>query len=159
MGPVDGYTAEEWRAAIGALPQERLQESAQALTQALEGAADQREQYWKNRIQPFWQYVWPKSRDLATPNISESLARLCIAASSEFPAALTAVRDWLRERFDYPVFVAAPKTVGITSTGDTGEGVPNDLPDLLRAYREFEHWLAQGAQPGATPNFPEPSTA
>ena len=33
------------------------------------------------------------------------------------------------------------------------------LPDLLKAYREFEHWLAQGAQPEATPNFPEPSTA
>ena len=65
----------------------------------------------------------------------------------------------VRELFDYPVFVAAPKTVGITSTGDTGEGVASELPDLLKAYREFEHWLAQGAQPEATPNFPEPSTA
>jgi type I restriction enzyme M protein len=65
----------------------------------------------------------------------------------------------VRELFDYPVFVAAPKSVGITSTGDTGEGVASELPDLLKAYREFEHWLAQGAQPEATPNFPEPSTA
>lgn len=96
LGPVDGYSAEEWRAAFAALPQEGLQESAQALAQALEGAADQREEYWKNSIQPFWQDVWPKSRDLATPGISESLARLCIAAGSEFPAALTAVLDWLR---------------------------------------------------------------
>jgi hypothetical protein len=104
LGPVDGYMAEEWRAAIGALPQEGLQESAQALTQALEGAAEQREQYWKNRVQPFWQDVWPKSRDLATPNISESLARLCIAAASEFPAALTAVQDWLRP-IEHPYYV------------------------------------------------------
>jgi type I restriction enzyme M protein len=65
----------------------------------------------------------------------------------------------VRERFDYPVFVAAPKSVGITSTGETGEGVANDLPELLKAYREFAHWLAQGAQPEATPNFPGPSTA
>ena len=65
----------------------------------------------------------------------------------------------VRELFDYPVFVAAPKTVGITSTGDTGEGVASELPDLLKAYREFEHWLAQGAQPEATPNFPVPSAA
>lgn len=65
----------------------------------------------------------------------------------------------VRELFDYPVFVAAPKTVGITSTGDTGEGVANELPELLKAFREFEHWLAQGAQPEATPNFREPSTA
>ncbi|MCE2644567.1 MAG: SIR2 family protein [Burkholderiaceae bacterium] len=104
LGPVDGYSAEEWRAAIAALPHEGLQESAQALVQALEGAADQREEYWKNRIQPFWQDVWPKSRDLATPGISESLARLCIAAGSEFPAALTAVLDWLRP-IEHPYYV------------------------------------------------------
>lgn len=95
LGPVDGYTVEEWRAALAALPQEGVQESAQALAQALEGAADQRGEYWKNRILPFWQNVWPKSGDLATPRISESLARLCVAAGSEFPAALTAVLDWL----------------------------------------------------------------
>lgn len=95
LGPVDGYKAEEWRVALAALPQEGLQGSAQALAQALEGAADQREEYWKNRIQPFWQHVWPKSRDLASPGITESLTRLCIAAGSEFPAALTAVMDWL----------------------------------------------------------------
>ncbi|MBK1674709.1 restriction endonuclease subunit M [Ectothiorhodospira shaposhnikovii] len=65
----------------------------------------------------------------------------------------------VRELFDYPIFVAAPKTVGITSTGETGEGVASDLPDLLKAYREFENWLAQGAQPEATPNFPVPSPA
>ena len=65
----------------------------------------------------------------------------------------------VRELFDYPVFVAAPKTVGITPTGETGEGVPSELPDILKAYREFERWLAQGAQPEATPNFPSPSTA
>lgn len=101
LGPIEGYTAEEWRAAIATLPQEGLQESAQALVQALEGAADQREEYWKNRIQPFWRDVWPKSRNLATPGISESLARLCTAAGSEFPAALTAVLDWLRP-IEYP---------------------------------------------------------
>jgi hypothetical protein len=104
LGPMDGYTAEEWRAAIAALPQEGLHESAQALVQALEGAADQREEYWKNRIQPFWRDVWPKSRDLATTGISESLARLCIAAGSEFPAALTAVLDWLRP-IEHPHYV------------------------------------------------------
>lgn len=65
----------------------------------------------------------------------------------------------VRELFDYPVFVAAPKSVGITSTGETGEGVASDLPNLLQAYREFEAWLTSGAQPEATPNFPAPSTA
>ncbi|MEN1479537.1 hypothetical protein AAIH16_38880, partial [Pseudomonas aeruginosa] len=44
LGPTDGYTMEEFRDSIAALPQEGLQESAQALSQALEGAADQREE-------------------------------------------------------------------------------------------------------------------
>ena len=96
LGPTGGYTMEEFRSSLEALPPEGLQESAQALFQALEGAADQREDYWKNRVQPFWQHVWPQSRDLATPRIAESLTRLIIAARSEFPVALTAVQNWLR---------------------------------------------------------------
>ena len=65
----------------------------------------------------------------------------------------------VRELFDYPVFVAAPKTVGITSTGETGEGVPSELPNILEAYRDYEEWLAQGAQLEAMPNFQVPSAA
>ena len=102
--PVDGYTAEDWRTAFGSLPKQGLGESAEALAQALEGAADQREEYWSNRIQPFWLDVWPKSRDLATPRIAEPLARLSIAAGSKFPAALTAVLDWLQP-VEYPYYV------------------------------------------------------
>lgn len=105
LGPTEGYTVDEFRSAIGALPQDGLEESAQALSQALEGAADQREDYWKNRVLPFWQQVWPKSRDLATPRIAESLTRLIIAARGKFPAALAAVQDWLQpiEDPDYVV--------------------------------------------------------
>lgn len=107
LGPTESYTMDEFRSAIGALPQEGLEECAQALSQALEGATDQREDYWKNRVQPFWQYVWPKSRDLATPRIAESLTRLVIAVRSEFPAALAAMQDWLQpiERPDYVVYL------------------------------------------------------
>ncbi len=96
LGPTEGYSVDEFRSAIGALPQEGLEECARALSQALEGAADQREDYWRNRVQPFWQHVWPKSRELATPQIAASLARLIIAARAEFPAALAAVQDWLQ---------------------------------------------------------------
>ncbi|MGX3098065.1 N-6 DNA methylase [Helicobacter sp. 23-1046] len=31
--------------------------------------------------------------------------------------------------FDYPIFMAEPEAVGITSTGETGDNVPNDLLD------------------------------
>jgi hypothetical protein len=105
LGPTNGYSVEDFRSAVSRLPQEGLEESAQALSQALESAADQREDYWKNRAQPFWQQIWPKSRDLATSRIAETLTRLVIAARGEFPAALAAVQDWLQpiEHPDYVV--------------------------------------------------------
>ncbi|SDH03865.1 anti-phage defense-associated sirtuin Dsr1 [Nitrosomonas sp. Nm132] len=96
LDSVDDYTPEDFQSAIGALPQEGLQEVAQALSQALEGAGEQRENYWKNHVQPFWQRIWPKSRDLASNSIAKSLARLSVAARGEFTAALSAVLDWLR---------------------------------------------------------------
>jgi hypothetical protein len=104
LGPTEGYSVDEFRSAIGALPREGLEQSAQALAQALEGAADRREDYWKNRVRPFWQQVWPKSRELAIPRIAESLTRLVIAAGGEFPAALAAVQHWLQP-IEYPHYV------------------------------------------------------
>ncbi len=65
----------------------------------------------------------------------------------------------VRETFDYPVFVAAPKAVGITSTGETGESVQNDLPQILDAYQAFVNWVEEGAKPEDTPDFPLPSAA
>jgi hypothetical protein len=104
LDPVDCYRSADFQAAVGALPQEGLQEVARALSQALESAGEQREDYWKNRVQLFWQGVWPKSRDLASKSIAESLARLCIAAGGEFPSALAAVVDWLRP-IEHPHYV------------------------------------------------------
>ena len=105
LEPVDGYSPEDFQAAIGALPQDGLNEVAQALSQALESAGAQREDYWRNRVQTFWHRVWPKSRDLASNSIGESLARLSIAAGDEFPMALSVVVAWLRpiEHPDYVV--------------------------------------------------------
>jgi type I restriction enzyme M protein len=44
----------------------------------------------------------------------------------------------VREAFDYPVFMAKPKAVGITATGETGDSVPNDLPAILAAWQKFK---------------------
>lgn len=96
LGPTHGYTAEDFRSAIGKLPPEGLAESAQAFYQALASADGQREDYWRNRAQPFWQKIWPKSLELATPRIAEFLALMAVAARREFPAALAAIQDWLK---------------------------------------------------------------
>jgi len=96
LDPVESFTLADFRTAVGELPQEGLQEVAQTLSQALESAGEQREDYWKNRVQPFWQYVWPKSSDLVSNRIAESLALLCIAGGGEFPSTVAAIVDWLR---------------------------------------------------------------
>ena len=96
----------------------------------------------------------------AVVKMSDALLSELKAKYREVDAAHTAAL-WarLRELFDYPVFVAAPKAVGITSTGETGEGVINQLPEVLVQFRSFEGWLGKGAPVEDQPNFLEPSTA
>lgn len=131
---IEGYTIDEFRSAIGALPQEGLEESAQALLQALEGAANQREAYWKNRAQPFWQQIWPKSRNQVTPQIAESLTRLVIAARGEFPAALAAVLDWLQP-IEHPGYV-----VHLLAESGLCKRFPTEALLLLNAVISDQQW-------------------
>lgn len=105
-------------------------------------------------------------RDYAGAFDAKTIAR-SHALFRELQAGLRAIDEahnaalWatVREAFDYPVFVAAPRTVGITSTGETGETVPNDLPQIRDAYRQFVSWIDVGAKPGETPSFLLPSAA
>jgi hypothetical protein len=134
LEPVDTYTAQDFRTAFHKLPQEGLHEAAHALVQALEGAGEQREEYWANRIQPFWQRTWPKSSELASKSISESLARLCIAARDQFPAALAAVRDWLQPT-ELPDLIVRP----LHESGLSGR-FPENALELLNAIIDDQPW-------------------
>jgi type I restriction enzyme M protein len=92
---------------------------------------------------------------------TDDVAKAADALTRELAGALRALDErhnaalWahVREAFDYPVFVAAPKSVGITSTGETGENVGNELPTVLEGYRRFESWLAAGAFVADEPSF------
>ncbi len=134
LNSLDGYTAQDFQTAIGALLQEGLDEVAQTLVQALEAAGEQREEYWKNRIQPFWHQVWPKSRNLASNSIAESLALLAIAARGEFPAALSAVIDWLSP-LEHPHFV-----VRRLHESGLAKRFPEDALHLLNAVIDDQPW-------------------
>ncbi len=135
LDPVSSYTTQDFQTAIGALPQEGLREAAQALSQALEGSGEQREEYWRNRIQPFWQHIWPKSRDLASNGIAESLARMSIAARSEFPSALSAVQDWLQP-IEHPHYL-----VHLLHESDLSKRFPVDTLRLLDAIIDNQPWI------------------
>lgn len=134
LDPVDNYSYHDFRPAMEALPQEGLQEAAQALVQALEGAGDQCEDYWRHRVHPFWQQVWPKSRNLASNAIAESLARLAIAANGEFPAALSDIYDWLRP-IEHPHYVVHR----LDESGLAGR-FPEDALRLLDAILGNQSW-------------------
>lgn len=105
LDPADTFSTGELAQATRNLPPDGLREAAQALVRALEGAGDQRADYWKNRVAPYLQSIWPKLREHVSPAIAESLARLCVAAQQAFPQALTMLRGWLRppEHPDYVV--------------------------------------------------------
>jgi hypothetical protein len=90
------FTRKELAYATGALPVEGLQGTAQTLVLALEGAGEQREAYWHNRVLPYFKFIWPKSVDVITPAISESFARLCIEAREAFPEAFGQLKHWLK---------------------------------------------------------------
>ena len=96
LDPGDRFTTKELAEATYKLPAEGLQSAAQAITRALEGTGEQRGEYWRNRVLPYLKSVWPKTRDVMTPAISEHLGQLCVAAREAFPEALEELRYWLQ---------------------------------------------------------------
>lgn len=96
LDPGDTFTSSELAGAVRALPPEGLRYAANALVNALEGAGDQRADYWRNRVTPFINNLWPKGQNVMTPVISETLSRLCVAAGGAFPEAMEILRAWLQ---------------------------------------------------------------
>lgn len=131
----EDFNAKELRDAVAALPQEGLDDIARALSQALEGAAEQREEYWKNRIVPFWHNIWPKTRERMTARISDSLANLALNAGSEFPTALTLVYVWLM-----PIEHPYGELLKLQEAGHC-RNFPQDALRLLSAIIEGGQWI------------------
>jgi hypothetical protein len=92
----DAFTTSDLRAAIEALPEVGRQAAVRTLTRALEGSGEQRAEYWRNRILPYWKVVWPKARVYRTEALTEPLAKLCIAAGEVFPEAVEEFRPWMQ---------------------------------------------------------------
>jgi len=156
LDPGDTFTIAQLAAAIRALPADGLRESAQALVRAQEGAGDQREDYWKNRVLPFWEKIWPKSNDQASSTNAESLARLCVATGGEFPSAMAAVENWLRvvQHPDYVIhrlqesglsarFPEDALRLLFTILGDQPSWLPQELRQCLDAIGQAAPNLRQ----------------
>ena len=96
LDPGDVFTTAELVKATRQLPSEGLKEASKALVRSLEGAGQQRAEYWNNRISPYLNSIWPNSIELKNPDISENLAILCVVAQNEFPEAVKTLRHWLQ---------------------------------------------------------------
>ena len=96
LDPCDTFTKKDLSDATHTLPQEGLASVANELTHVLDGAGEHRSDYWHNRVKPYFQSIWPRSRDFKSPQISKSLAQLCVAAQDEFQEAYEELRHWLQ---------------------------------------------------------------
>jgi hypothetical protein len=148
LDPGETFTTAELAAATRALPPDGLHDAAQALVRVLEGAGEQRADYWTNRVAPYLHAIWPKTRDNVSPAIAESLGRLCVAAQDAFPEALTLLRAWLQPPAHPDYLVHRLHEAGLCGKfpeqaldflslviGDQTQWPPSDLGACLDAMR------------------------
>ena len=62
---------------------------------ALEGAGEQRGEFWKNRIVPYITSIWPQTVEASDPDISTVFGKICIAVQDDFPDAVEVFKKWL----------------------------------------------------------------
>ena len=127
LNPSDTFTTKELARATRILPKKGLENSAQALAQTLESAGEQRGEFWKNRIRPYIDSVWPKHIESVSPKISSHLAHLCVVAQDSFPDAVEKLQHWLLP-IDHPTHL-----VRLLHTTNLCEQFPKHSLKLLDA--------------------------
>ena len=159
LDPRDMFTKVELATATRALPPDGLKQTAAALARAIEGAGDQRSDYWKNRVMPYLRDVFPNTQERITPAITEHLAQVCIAAGDAFPAALKQLRAWVQPVKHPDYLVHRLHEAGLCDrfpertlnfldkvVRDETQWPPSELPDCLTAMRRAKRGLE--ADPG-----------
>lgn len=154
LDPGETFTTAELAAATRALPPDGLHDAAQALVRALEGAGEQRADYWTNRVAPYLHAIWPRTRDNVSPAIAESLGRLCVAAQDAFPEALALLRAWLQPPAHPDYLVHRLHEAGLCGRfpeqaldflslmiGEQTQWLPSDLDACLGVIRTADHTL------------------
>jgi hypothetical protein len=96
LDTTDLFSRSDLQRAVRALPVDGLAASAQAVHRAMEGAGGKQSEYWRLAVRPFLVSVWPKSVASGNERLTETLARIAVAADKEFPDALDTVGSWLK---------------------------------------------------------------
>ncbi len=75
---------------------------------------------------------YKKSKDEETAKYTADDKKTTRKELSELKSQIQSdAKSMAREKWDYPIFMAEPEFVGITSTGETGDNVANDLLDTV----------------------------
>lgn len=132
---IGGYSSEDISKAIKLFPDEGRQEVAETLMQATKNSGDERKDYYKKYIQPFWRNIWLQAVDHPLDDFSEPLACLCIVSDDEFPLALADIIGWLRsiEYSDY--------TVSLLFEYNLCTKYPEDALKLLDSIIDNQYWV------------------
>ena len=108
LNPGDTFTKKEISNAIRALSQKGILSFVKELVRMLEGAGEQRRDYWRNRVKPYLLLILPRSGDVISLEFSTSLAQLCVAAEEAFPEAYKRLKGWLQPLKEGDAFLVVP---------------------------------------------------
>ena len=140
----EAFSKRELKAATRTLPSEGLGYVANSLAIALSGAGNQRIEYWKNRIIPYLDSIWPRSIDIVIPGILESFALLCIRAGDAFPEATNKLKAWLQHPVDDPHKThRANRVIRELAEANLGSQFPDEALMLLDSLKlsSDDAWL------------------
>jgi len=132
---IPDYSNEDFITAFRVLPQEALNESVRTIYESIKGAGDRSDQYWKNRVKPFWKEIWPKSKDLVSQEISEFLIRIILETEHEIPAATDTLINWLIP-FQHLFYI----THDISKSGMCQKH-PQEILRILNAIIDEQKWF------------------
>jgi len=93
MYQIDGFTSSEFRNVIDRIPQTKKNKIFTYVRQ-FKGNSNELE-FWENRVEPFWEHVWPKDRSYLSSEVSESLVNLIISSEKRFERGVQLFSDWL----------------------------------------------------------------
>ena len=59
--------------------------------------AEQKDTYWKNKIEPFFREIWPKDKEFKNATISFDLVRACLQTTQQFSQAFSKISPLLNK--------------------------------------------------------------
>jgi hypothetical protein len=93
------YTNKEQKEILHSIDLDSLIDISEFIYRCMGDDGDNNDQYWKNRIKPFFQRAWAKDAESLHPDISKNFALMCISLSQEFEDAVNIMKKTILTPF------------------------------------------------------------